>query len=389
VKNITGQIVIGDDFFGRTKEREEGWELIKKRTSLILADSRRVGKSSFAYKMRERAEQEKWNYVFCNMQGCRNEEALYNKFITELERNSQYKKIGKKWKLEEIEVSPEAMTFRAVALKWKRQSKSNNIYNNLEEILDHTKDTLIVFDELIIFLNKLKGENNERLKDAVLFLDWLEAIRNVPNSKIRWILCSSLSIDKFLLDHKIEGKMKGMHRFLIGELKDGEPTGFIDALAKSKNLIFSEESKQYTLDKLGWHLPYFIQLLFSKLPKSDKNIHISTETIEKAYQELLAEAEKQKHFITWVRHLDTYSKDEGKCAHIILKELSTRQQGGSKNALELWILSVIRGKDVDEIVKDLLEKLEQGGYIIQNENKKYLFRSPLLRDFWCNKFVKK
>jgi len=393
MKNTTGQIVTGKDFFGRIKEVKEGWELIVEGKSIILADSRRVGKSSFAHKIREIAEKEKWNYVFCNMQRCEDEKSLYDKFIAELEKNRKYKNIGKKWKLEEIELSPQVLGNGIGSIKWARQHRSDNIYSNLEKILDHSKDTLIVLDELVIFLNSLKGENNENLKDAIIFLNWLESVRNVSESKIRWILCSSLSIDKFLSDHKIKGKMKGMHRFPIGELKGDEPAGLIKALATSKGLHFPQESIQYMLDKLGWHLPYFIQLLFLKLPKFDlKTNHIiSTETIEEAYQNILTEAEKQNHFITWIEHLDTYSEDEKKCAHIILEALSKQEKGSSKNILELLILNTLKGKeDFEKTLENILEKLEQGGYIIENKNeKKHLFRSPLLRDFWFNKFVKK
>jgi len=396
IKNVPGQAVTGKNFFGRIKEAEEGWNLIKKESkSLMLADSRRVGKSSFAYKMIDKAKKEKWNHVFCDMRGYGNEEILYEKFITELEKNRQYKNIRakeNKWKLDEIEVSPEALTFRAGTLKLKRQNKNTsqnaNIYSNLEQILDHTKDTLIVFDELIIFLNHLKGEKNESLKDAILFMEWLEGMRKKPDSKIRWILCSSLSIDDFTSTHKLDGKMEGLYRFTIDELKGNEPAEFIRALAKSYKLKFSKEAVQYMLDKLGWYLPYFIQLLFQEIRKCN-TVNISPETIEDAYKNLLAESKKQKYFKTWIEHLNTYPEDEKKYAYTILETLSKRKEGSSINVLKPLILGIVKEDEkADKILNHLLEKLEKGGYIMRT-NRKYLFRSPLLRDFWYNTFIKK
>ena len=393
IKNITGQIATGKNFFGRAKEEKDGWRLIKEeKKSLMLADSRRVGKSSFAYKMIDKAKEEKWNYVFCDMRGCGDEEALYNKFIAELEKNRQYKKTGGKWKLEEIELAPQVLGNRLGAVKWKRQQKNtsriNNIYSNLYKMLDHKKDTLIVFDELIIFLNHLKGNDNEYLNDAILFIEWLESMRKQPDSKIRWIICSSLSIDDFTLTHSIDGKMEDLCRFAIDELKGNEPVEFIRALAKSYKLNLSEESERCMLDKLGWYLPYFIQLLFHEV-RNLNTVNIFPETIEEAYKNLLTVSQKQKHFKTWIEHLNTLSKDEKKYAQIILEALSKRQNGSSLNTLKLLIVNVTkRNEDVDEILKYILEKLEKGGYIMKKKET-YLFRSPLLKDFWYNTFVKK
>jgi hypothetical protein len=44
----------------------------------------------------------------------------------------------------------------------------------------------------------------------------------------------------------------------------------------------------------------------------------------------------------------------------------------------------------ETILKDLLEKLKNDGYIMfDGKGRKYVFRSPLVRDFWYNGFVRK
>ena len=47
----------------------------------------------------------------------------------------------------------------------------------------------------------------------------------------------------------------------------------------------------------------------------------------------------------------------------------------------------MNGEDkTNEILTQILTRLKNDGYITMNE-KRYVFRSPLLRDFWHNRFV--
>ncbi|MDR0865392.1 MAG: hypothetical protein LBO74_10750 [Candidatus Symbiothrix sp.] len=396
INNITGTPVTGKNFFGRVKEVREGWKLIEKGFSIKLDAPRRVGKSSFAYKMLEKAKEKNWNCVFCNLQGCKDEKHFYERFITALEKNSHYKDTGSKWRLEEVELSPQVLGNRLGALKWKPQNKkesqnnsnqNDSIYSNLEKILDHTKDTLIVVDELIFYLDNLKGENNLNIKNAVLFLSWLNGQRQEPNSKIRWILCSSISIDNFIDEHHIDKVMKGLHSFSIDELNNEEATLLIEALAKSNGLTFSDEAKQCMLEKLGWNLPYYIQELFRAVNRLEQG-DVTPEAIDKAYENLLNIAEKEEYFKTFIKDVKRYN--DNKAAYSLLNEISKQRKGSSKNILKLLIVN--KEKDEDRainILNDLLKRLKNDGYIMFDEKgKRYLFRSPLLRDFWYNKFIK-
>jgi len=407
IKNVVGQHVTGKNFYGRVEDLEKAWRLVNEDLkSLILADPRRVGKTSFAYKIKENAEKEKWICLFCDIRGCFTEKELYEHLKKELKKNRYYKNIddntNNKIKVTKIKILPDikvshvdGIHISGVGAELERQyenmSHNKNIYDLLND-LDHSKNTLIVLDELVTFLHNLTGEKKKNLENVKIFLKKLYAAIKTPDSKIRWILCSSLSIDRFLSDHKLENTMGEMNRFTIDALNDKEAEGLIKALANSYNLVFSDESIKYMLKKLGWNIPYFIQLLFHEiLELEEKPVNISIEIIEEAYQEVLANANRQRYFLTWIKHIDEYSGNERKCAHIILEELSKQEEGSSKNTLTLLILNTLKGKgDFEKVLENMLEKLEQGGYIIANKKEnKHLFRSPLLRDFWYNKFVKR
>jgi len=391
IQNITGTPVTGKNFFGRAKEVQEGWKLIEEGKSLKLDAPRRVGKSSFAHKMKDIAIEKKWNYVFCNVQRCHSENSFFENFITELEKNSLYKKLRNKLKPTKLTLSPEALGFSIGSAEWENHCK--DCYTKLQNELNHSKDTLIVIDELTIHLNYLKGNKNERIDSAIFFLDWLDGFRQMPNSKIRWILCSSISIDYFIEEHGISNKMRGLENFSIDELKDNESVLLIDALAKSAGLTFSDEAKQCMLNKLGCLLPYYIQKLFFYVNELEE-INVSEATIEKAYQNLLALAVEGKerddvYFKALIQDLKNH-KDNKNIAQLLLNEISKQPSGSSVDILKSLVVGKI--KDVEKaenIHKELLTKLKNDGYIMFDEKgKKYLFRSPLLREFWYNKFIK-
>lgn len=386
IQNITGTPVTGKNFFGRSKEVQKGWEWIEAGESLKLNAPRRVGKSSFAHKMKDIAAKKDWNYVYLNVQKCHSENSFFENIITELEKNSLYKKLRNKLKPTKITLSPEALGYKIGSVEWENHCK--DCYTRLQEELNHKKDTLIIIDELTVYLNHLKGKNNERTNSAIFFLDWLDALRQNPDRKIRWILCSSISIDYFIDEHEISNKMRGLKNFLIDELKDNEPVLLIEALAESAKLTFSNEAKQCMLNKIGWQLPFYIQKLFHEV-KNLEETTISSTSIETAYQNLLDSVEKDDYFKTLMQDLKNYKKARS-IAQLLLNEISKQPSGSSRTTLESLVVDKI--KDVEEaenLTKDLLNKLKNDGYIMLNElGNRYLFRSPILRDVWFNRFIK-
>jgi hypothetical protein len=319
IKNTTGVPVTGNDFFGRANEVRDGWTLIEEGKSLKLDAPRRVGKTSFAYKMIEKAKIHGWKYVFWDVQGCRNEQSLYDKFVSAVEKNNQKSTANNEWVLKEVELSPEILGNKLGSVRLEKESNTdaaqdNDIFSSLEKIIDHTKDTLIVIDEIAVYLNLLEAKG--QLPDARQFLYWLNSQRQASNSRVRWILCSSISIDNFIDRHEINKAMKGIENFPIDELKGNEPVLLIEALAKSAKLNFSDDAKKCMLDKIGWHLPFYIQKLFQAVKRLEET-NVSINTVEKAYQNILEAAGKDDYFKTLCHDLNNNYKDKKEYAKSI------------------------------------------------------------------------
>ena len=163
-----------------------------------------------------------------------------------------------------------------------------------------------------------------------------------------------------------------------------EAKNFISRLDVDENVQFTEEHIQYILDKLVWHLPFFIQILVEKINFliCVEGKQLSNDTIDEAYNRLITE----NHFNTWDERLKEYYEFENNARKIL--KLCTLPNGESRENL-LANLSANESdiEKTETILAKLLDMLKNDGYLVEH-NGKYIFRSPLLRDFWYNRFIK-
>jgi hypothetical protein len=256
-----------------------------------------------------------------------------------------------------------------------------NSFKKIKQLIENAEDILIAVDELVVFLNNLMKQENGKEK-VRLFLDWLRSCRQ-KGGKVRWVFCSSVGIENFASMHQMSDTLNDTHRFPLGAFPENEAKEFIAKLDLFSKVTLSEANIQYILDKLSWYLPYFIQILVEKVDFLIKveGKQLSNAAIDEAYSQLI----KGNDFNTWNERLKYYKEFED-IARKILK-LCTLPVGRSRDDL-LANLSA-KKHNTEKIETDLsktLYMLQNDGYLMEN-NGKYVFRSPLLRDFWYNRFI--
>jgi len=214
INNITGSPVEGQNFYGRSKELDYAWSQISKGNSLILSAPRRVGKSSFAKKLLEKAKSEDWNTLEINLEEISSEIGFVNLLIEKLQAANWWQdsmsKAGRLFGQILESIKPSITLGEAnVSLEWK--NSKTDVYQKVKALLNHEEDTLIMVDELTILLNRLlKNENG--LRDVEFFLNWLRSFRQVTGSKIRWVFCSSIGIDNFTNMHNLSHSLNDVSR---------------------------------------------------------------------------------------------------------------------------------------------------------------------------------
>ena len=373
----TGIPVEGADFYGREKELDYAWKYhISKGVSLLLSAPRRVGKSSFAKKMLKMAEENGWKTLYLDLQGIVTESEFVKLFKEKINSKKCWSKVSNT--VFNIFDSVKSDKGSIDSNVWR-----NDKYGKIKQLIEKEGKILIVVDELTIYLNNLLTQ--EKGKETVeFFLEWLRSFRQMSGTKACWIFCSSVGIENFASMHQLSKHLNDLHPFPVGAFSENEAKDFISRLDVDEKVQFTEEHIQYILDKLVWHLPFFIQILVEKINSliCIEGKQLSNETIDEACNRLV----KETHFNTWDERLDEYHEFENKAREVL--KLCVFANGRSRDDL-LANLSAQTG-DIEKTetnLAKLLDMLKNDGYLIEHDGK-YVFRSPLLRDFWHNRFIK-
>ena len=252
----------------------------------------------------------------------------------------------------------------------------------MKELICHDQDTLIVVDELTLFLGLLN--KNENGTDKVSFiLNWLRSLRQVSHTKVRWLFCGSVGLRNFTSALNLGYTVNDLTEFGLDELNREEASGLLSGLCDAEGIEMSLEDIQYTLDKLHWNIPYFIQIIFAKISEEYEG-EVNRTIIDAAYDSLCSE----NYLSTWSERLSEYGEYE-KPARMLLKQLSTLPSGMERTSLLNVMMTGENPSELESVdynLSKVLEMLENDGYILKRGSIR-TFRSPLLRDYWYQKFV--
>lgn len=373
IKLKIGSPVVGEDFFGREVELRKAESLIRD-NNLMLAAPRRVGKTSFARKLTDTLSSKGWNTIFIDLEEITSIDHFFNAFYGELVKLPETKAVEKvkakmkKW-LSGVELSTTGLPVKATV---KMESSDNNDFKDLADILNTLDNhTLIVFDELTVLLKSLSDKNDN--EQAVrMFLNQFRAMRSATSEKCSWLICSSVGVRNFTTQHNLSDTINDVADFELGAFSDEEATKFVSTLAESIGIEADAKIKRYILDKIGWNIPFFIQLLLSRLPVGE----IAKADVDDAYGHLL----QTGSFDTWHERLNIEYGNNKDVAKLILKYLCVNVDGKTRDEIYNHIYAKMPQFEDDEMGL-LLRALMTDGYLVR-DGEQYKFRSPLLRDYW-------
>lgn len=389
ITNKIGAPVTGEDFYGRYNELKQAHRYLNECQSLLLSAPRRIGKSSFAKKLIADKLAQNWKCVYIDLQGIATKEAFLRKLIDSFTGADMMEKTGKKVKefKEAFFSIANSVELGKIKIDLNHRGSLESMYNRLSETFDYEQDTLIVIDELPLFLGKLMGNDGENRDEVEFLLNWFRAIRQHENSRLRWLFCGSVGLRNFTTHYRMSQTINDLADFDLGALTDEEARGLINALAQSYQLSMTDEVINETLSLLQWPIPYFIQLLIDRLISRNQNYEeaiIRIDDVEIALDEL----SQSDYFMTWYERLYEYRNLEP-IARLVLNNVSVAEAGLPKETLLQIAMKGRESTDEPEMNDNLakvLEMLEHDGYIMRSENSRK-FRSPLLRKWWKYKFL--
>lgn len=384
ISNKVGPPVEGEDFVGREKELRLANRLLDKKHSLLLSAPRRIGKSSLAKRLIEEKKKQGWKCVYIDLEETMTEEGFLRSIIDAFKNNGIWKQFteGMSKSMAAVLDRIEKVSVGPIDFNIGKKEVHEDLYKNLKELIKHEEDTFIVIDELTLFLSILYKSNNGTAKVSFI-LNWLRSLRQVSQTHVRWLFCGSVGLRNFTSAMNLGYTINDLTEFRLDELTSEEAIDLLTGLCRSEDITMSEELIKYTLDKLHWNIPYFIQVLFANLAEAYED-GITQDNINAAYNKLCSE----NYLSTWAERLSEYREYEMP-ARQILKSLSTQPLGMErKSILDILMTDqdVSMTEEVDCTLSKVLEMLENDGYLIKKDSIR-AFRSPLLRDYWFNKFV--
>jgi AAA+ ATPase superfamily predicted ATPase len=385
ISNKVGPPVEGDDFFGRARELKQANRLLDTNHSLLLSAPRRIGKSSFAKRLIEEKRRAGWKCVYIDLEEKTTEEGFIRLIIDSFTQGNIWKQITEDMtksvatllkKIEKVSIGP-------VDINLGRGEKEEDLYQSLKEAIGHDEDTLIVVDELTLFLGILN--NNENGPEKVAFiLNWLRSLRQVSQTKVRWLFCGSVGLRNFTSNLELGYTINDLTEFSLDELSHEEAVGLFSGLGQAEDIRLSSDVVEYTLNKLHWNIPYFIQVIFSKVAETYDGEQVAEQDIDAAYQKLCSE----NYLNTWSERLKEYRELELP-ARKVLKALAIKPEGLDREGLLNILMTAhdaSKVDDVDYMLSKLMRMLENDGYLLKRDSIR-AFRSPLLRDYWYQTFV--
>lgn len=382
IRNLIGPPVTGTDFIGRERELADAWKAIEDTNSLLLASPRRVGKSSFAMMLAQKAEAKGWNALYLDLQGLKDEGDFISLLIKNLnkikEKNSFFTLV--KNKTHALLSSIKKVDAFKITLEFQKNPEDS--YEKLSKAFQLPQRTLIVIDELVLFLQELTRKGD--IERAENFLNWLRNIRQKEAKTVSWVFCSSISIHGFVSQNNLTYTINDIAPFNLGEMTMPEAIALLKGLNESYGTHLSDHDIEYILNKIEWKLPYFIQLFFNKL--SSLKQHDKGLSLEETCNEIFKEITQEHELDTWSERLAAYGEDE-KAARTLLNYLCLPDHQSERSVLEKVILDKIPAQaDVNEKYSNIKRMLEADGYITQ-DNRGIHFRSPIIREYWFTRYV--
>lgn len=400
ISNKTGSPVSGDDFFDREWEFKQLTKSVQAQEHVLISAPRRVGKSSLMKKVLEWSRSQGYVAVDADVQDCK-DESDFLEILAEAFRKSGikagwlsniYKQINafRNWLNGiKINVSTVGIEFsKSLPPEWRQTTK---VFDELfEKLIENNQKVLVGMDELPIFLSRImKIDSKDGSMRVDIVLHWLRSMRQ-KHPQIVWIICGSIGLDTFAEQHNLVGAINDLRLQRLGAFSDQDARTFLKLLGESpKNpLKLRDETIDYIIEKVGWPLPYFLQLVFQivdEMPPDDRSTEYpSAKDVDKAC-EILYEADYSKYFTHWVTRLnDQLPVSDVDVAEVILKAVSRNKGGLSRNKLLQQLISRQPNTDIEKIEKQLtflLDMLERDGYFLRTHSI-YAFRSFLLREFW-------
>lgn len=373
---ITGNVAKGDDFFGRTKDLERLWRLLPSNHILLLAP-RRVGKTSLMYRLREMAGAHGMRAAYRSVAGVSDElgfvSALYAAAL-ELDGTLLSRLVARPEWAKLRALLPSEVEFAGLAVAFGPGAAGS--WRDLGEALlstlsrDDGARVLLLIDELPLFVSSLVRK--DEVERARAFLEWFRDLRQRMDH-VRWLLAGSVGLDSIAEEWRLTASINDLTPYRLNEFDPAETDAFLESRTRRAGYELTPQARAVLLRSVGWPIPFFLAHFIVAIDGvRDATTPVDEDAVRLAFQHLTA-VQNRAVYSHWNERLDEQlPAAQASLARQILSVIANDPEGAREDTLDA----------ANAASRRMLNMLLADGYIVQRDDDRWVFRSPLLRVYW-------
>lgn len=416
MNNNTGAPVTGPDHHNRVVEKEQLLDNARKNLHTNLSAARRTGKTSLMREVVTTLKLDGWAAVEIDFSPCQTLAdfmALFQQKLqaATLENSPVTNKIKAGFsafsslldRQISIKVLGNEATLGARGSKEALPHDFSVAFAMLGDAIEalaqesQAKRLIMALDELPIFLNRYHANAGDdpqlkatRTSEIAALLYALREQRQRPANQVFWLHCGSIGLESFAERLKLTHSLSGLQVFPLEAFTPSHTRSMLQKLwaGKGRSGLMPAPAIDQIIIRLDWLVPSFTQQLFHLL-YSQRAAWADPEQptaadVDNAWNKMIS-AEHRSYFLHWDTRLDEQlGKVAAARARIILSAASNIKRKHSRATLFNEVAAQQPQADatvLEQEVRYLLGTLERDGYLVESQNR-YVFRSPLLRDYW-------
>lgn len=379
---ITGDAATEGRYLRREYINDNFWREVYKGNHILFVAPRRVGKTSIMKDLADNCP-EGFAGIYENIEGVDSRNGFYQRLFELILQSVHYSRLQqakeligrwtKKFSISEISKSGIKITARTVDYE-------KEIRDLIPELKAAKVHVIIFLDEFAEVIYKLKKKGCQ--EDAVNILHVLREMRSDRDFKHFTIVYAGSVGLEFVIKHIDRPKLiNDLHPIKLDILTDDEASRLVSQLVDGVSIQLSEEIRGYLKQKISYLLPYYLQLMIEAIDEiayASRTIIVTKEMIDQAFLNVLKE---KKNFEDWLLRLKEYHSENFKFINELLQHTAHR---GSISIQEIYNKAKNCGHSEDYM--DFVEELIHDGYLIESESHIYRFISPLLQQYWLQKY---
>jgi hypothetical protein len=390
MKNIVGNVAQGENFYPRNIEINKIKRALDAGSHIQIAAPRRVGKTSILLYLKDNPFYG-YNFVYVITESVFNENSFYKRIYQEILKSdaiSKTKNISEQFKNTGNNFLKKLKSIKFLEIGIDLKEFENEEINYYDELVNFIKGIdlqgnkiIVMIDEFPQTIENIIEENKGSIKEAKDFLRTNRSLRQDVDfsNKVQFIYTGSIGLNSTVAKFEASSTINDIQSIHVDPLDEDDAKKLIRQVFSYYHYKIGDEIIMYLLNKIGWYIPYHLQLAISEimdctLPENK----IDEIIIDKSFSKII-EFKNYNNFNHYYERLQKVFKGtELKFVRELLHYLS-KSESISKNIINDFAVKY----KVENTFKNIIEVLIYDGYINNNVNpSEYKFNSPLLKLFW-------